>query len=483
MALCILLLISSIQIFVLGTSSSNGVFSIQPNDVTVEVGGNATFTCRTKKCERIVWIRYSEAEANGTSTSTTIYRETNARQDVVVLLKDCMSTLLLLNVRSKQGGDLRCLHSPKTLYSNRARLTVIQPPTPICTLNPTTPHVNDTVSLVCRVPNNTKIPTLLSWYSARTNAQSTLLAESRVIEPGSTSIVKHRLRGGDNYGRFVCISGWGGSRGPNCSVTPLKVRVGHVTVAVDRKYNSESGMVELHLECRSEAVPEMSHYSWTVQEGTIRLSWNVSDSGFQDVSWNATSRFLRINNCVSFNSLIVTCSASNAVGLNATSEALNITNCKQEDTPGTFTSFDLYIGVILAVFIMIVVSALCLYKIAKHRRQSGTIPIKHQDSTRRESGNSTRLTSRPQRSITISEYMTVGDPRCNPKPPAVPPPPMATSHAVTEPHRTAQQSRDTHAHKESIHALYAKPNKSLESIEMSQYATIIGSKVTHSYAI
>lgn len=487
MALCVLLIIFSLQRFVLGTSSSNGVFLVEPSNATLQVGGNATFKCRTQNCEKVSWIHY-EAKASGPSTSVTIYRGTSSRQGVVVMLKGCTSTLILVNVRPRQNGALISCSPFFTLMirSKSARLTVIQPPTPICTFSPTIPKVNDTVSLVCGVPNNAEVPTLLSWYSARSDVQS-LLAESRVIEPGSTSFVKCPLHANDNYERFICIAGWGVSHGPNCSVTPLRVRVGYVTVGIVKKYRGKNGMVELDLECRSEAVPDMSNYSWTVREGIVNSPSTVSDE-FQGVSWNATSRFLKIDDCKSFSSLIVTCSASNAVGQNATSVPLNISNCDNANPPEFFYSFYLYIWVILVVFGIIVISALCLFCNATRRTRasSGALPVDDHDSTNaiREGGRSTRVLAPASRnrSVTISEYMTVGEPRRNPKPSAVPPPRGSSREKKVTGPKTVKPSYDTLARQRRIDALYAKPNKSTrstENIEMSQYATIIP-KVTDS---
>ncbi|XP_038076144.1 uncharacterized protein LOC119744343 [Patiria miniata] len=305
------------------------VFLDEPDNLIVVVGGQATFRCgfyQDYDCSASQWVYSSSQCSHGSfvtiatcrsvpfvpSFDTSRFSSTFGKSTTLLQIND---------VQLSDAGYYACKIADLNEFSRCGHLTVVEPPTPQCTMLSSSVRVGDTVRLKCRVPEEALTRTKLSWHPPETASS----VRSFKIDPGQSYTIEHVLKESDKFGVFTCIAGNDIHNGPNCTLYPFEIK----TVSVRFQQEKSGEKSAMTLECVADAALPDTRYSWSVSVAEFQ---NGTQPEWIDASTD--DRFMIVGDHMNISLLTckeddadlqVRCTAYTAIGTSKTSEVLSVT--------------------------------------------------------------------------------------------------------------------------------------------------------------
>ncbi|XP_030845435.1 cell adhesion molecule 2-like [Strongylocentrotus purpuratus] len=304
------------------------VFVDDPDNLTVEVGDQATFRCDFNQdydCSVSQWLYSSSQCTRGSFVTIATCRSVSLVPSIDTSrfssTFDKSTTLLQINdVQLSDAGNYACRISHLNEFSRCGHLTVVEPPTPQCTMLSSSVRVGDTVRLTCRVPEEALTRTKLTWYPPETPGSTCSLK----IDPGQSYTIERVLQESDKFRVFTCIAGNDINNGPNCNLYPFEIK----TVSVRFQQEKSGEKSALKFECVADAALSDTRYSWSVRvvefpNGT-QPEWIDASTDDRFVIVGDQTRFLLLIPGQDDDGLQVRCTAYSAIGTSKTSKVLTI---------------------------------------------------------------------------------------------------------------------------------------------------------------
>ncbi len=254
----------------LSTGLASGLWSLHPQDQTVEEGSSVSFNCSTTvdiQCGGNSWIfwQFKSKLDSSSKLLSTCENNQSALPAHASVSWDGISHLYQLNisnVTSSDEGTYYCsLFHKQISKSGEAQLDVKAPTAP----SPTCPPQNDNypqcsvfeeadhLFLSCKQPKGSQ--TTLTWFSSN---NETLVSSNEEQTQGNFHNVTHVLRNSDNCERFTCRAE-GNCSVSQCEVGPFKLPVSISPLVMKLV---ESGGPDI-FHCDTDALP--SSYKWLVR--------------------------------------------------------------------------------------------------------------------------------------------------------------------------------------------------------------------------
>ncbi|XP_033103337.1 peroxidasin homolog [Anneissia japonica] len=233
---------------------------IQPKDLTVFEGENASFEVQSTSALTWVWFRIQD---------NTAYKVNDKRYVIFVNGMRTASNLTVLNVTKADDqtnyvcrGDFSVSSRP-SIYTRYATLTVITPldtDYPKCTIdNIDSIHVGETVNIFCTAIGGVPRPSL-NWFENNIKIKETIDFVSQNSSNTYLNILSISLSNEDNGVEFKCkADGKSVVGNQSCSVVPLSIKPNVSIIITKMSYDVGDS---LNITCSGEGIPRITEYNW-----------------------------------------------------------------------------------------------------------------------------------------------------------------------------------------------------------------------------